>query len=249
MMIGALLLIGSAVCVATHLLARRRFLFRVLLGSVLATTAIMAVRLSLAESPSLVPFVEPSIWFALLFPISVLTGAVIGLCRRNPHCQLRLRSVAKWTGSIACSLVAATWLYEFSLGNRDAVVSHLNSGGFWMIGLSRREINVIHVSIPNPQAKSRWLLEYDNSWERRRDLTYWRIKMRVPRTSGKWQEVMLPFWSVFLFAGLPTALFWYLDRPRLKPGHCEKCGYNLTGNISGTCPECGTPCASKAADA
>jgi hypothetical protein len=24
-----------------------------------------------------------------------------------------------------------------------------------------------------------------------------------------------------------------------KPGHCRKCGYNLTGNVSGVCPECG----------
>lgn len=23
-------------------------------------------------------------------------------------------------------------------------------------------------------------------------------------------------------------------------GHCRRCGYNLTGNTSGTCPECGT---------
>jgi len=25
------------------------------------------------------------------------------------------------------------------------------------------------------------------------------------------------------------------------PGHCVRCGYNLTGNVSGVCPECGTP--------
>jgi len=24
-------------------------------------------------------------------------------------------------------------------------------------------------------------------------------------------------------------------------GHCRKCGYDLTGNVSGICPECGTP--------
>lgn len=24
-------------------------------------------------------------------------------------------------------------------------------------------------------------------------------------------------------------------------GHCQKCGYDLTGNVSGVCPECGTP--------
>lgn len=29
--------------------------------------------------------------------------------------------------------------------------------------------------------------------------------------------------------------------PRLKPGHCYGCGYDLTGNVSGICPECGEP--------
>lgn len=24
------------------------------------------------------------------------------------------------------------------------------------------------------------------------------------------------------------------------PGHCQTCGYDLTGNLSGVCPECGT---------
>lgn len=24
-----------------------------------------------------------------------------------------------------------------------------------------------------------------------------------------------------------------------KPGHCNTCGYNLTGNVSGICSECG----------
>ncbi|MFQ5807377.1 MAG: hypothetical protein ACE5I3_13095 [Phycisphaerae bacterium] len=26
---------------------------------------------------------------------------------------------------------------------------------------------------------------------------------------------------------------------RIPPGHCQKCGYDLTGNVSGKCPECG----------
>lgn len=30
-------------------------------------------------------------------------------------------------------------------------------------------------------------------------------------------------------------------RDSIPPGHCLTCGYNLTGNISGRCPECGTP--------
>ena len=28
-------------------------------------------------------------------------------------------------------------------------------------------------------------------------------------------------------------------------GHCRKCGYNLTGNVSGRCPECGKKVAMK----
>jgi hypothetical protein len=30
------------------------------------------------------------------------------------------------------------------------------------------------------------------------------------------------------------------QRKRLKNGHCVPCGYDLTGNVSGVCPECGT---------
>lgn len=35
-------------------------------------------------------------------------------------------------------------------------------------------------------------------------------------------------------------LFYYQAR-RAQPGHCRVCAYDLTGNQSGICPECGTP--------
>ena len=36
---------------------------------------------------------------------------------------------------------------------------------------------------------------------------------------------------------------WYFRRAprRERRGLCRHCGYNLTGNVSGICPECGTP--------
>lgn len=33
--------------------------------------------------------------------------------------------------------------------------------------------------------------------------------------------------------------YWLPDRVGLKPGHCVRCDYDLTGNESGQCPECG----------
>jgi hypothetical protein len=51
-------------------------------------------------------------------------------------------------------------------------------------------------------------------------------------------EFWLPLWMPFLIIAIPTAVLWRRDR-RIPPGHCQNCGYNLTGNISGVCPECG----------
>ena len=57
---------------------------------------------------------------------------------------------------------------------------------------------------------------------------------------------ILPFFCGF---GLPLiivpVLVYVVLTPHVKlpiPGHCPHChcGYNLTGNVSGVCPECGT---------
>jgi hypothetical protein len=39
--------------------------------------------------------------------------------------------------------------------------------------------------------------------------------------------------------GLIAVAYWV--RPKRAAGLCAKCDYNLTGNVSGICPECGTP--------
>jgi hypothetical protein len=60
--------------------------------------------------------------------------------------------------------------------------------------------------------------------------------------SPKGSVVHLPLWLPLLVLAIPTAYIWHRDRRRYPPGHCQKCGYDLTGNESGKCPECGGPC-------
>ncbi len=48
----------------------------------------------------------------------------------------------------------------------------------------------------------------------------------------------LPLWIPFLLLAGPSAFLFWRDR-RPPPHCCQKCGYDLTGNTSGVCPECG----------
>jgi len=51
--------------------------------------------------------------------------------------------------------------------------------------------------------------------------------------------LVMPLWICLVITAVPTGFLWWRDRRRIPPGHCQRCGYNLTGNVSGVCPECG----------
>ena len=59
-----------------------------------------------------------------------------------------------------------------------------------------------------------------------------------------WSVAVKPLPVAFLFALLPSArvLAASLRRPRAQRGLCPRCRYDLTGNVSGVCPECGEVC-------
>ena len=52
----------------------------------------------------------------------------------------------------------------------------------------------------------------------------------------------VPLWCLLLLMLIPATILWYVDRPSTEVlcVKCDGCGYNLTGNVSGRCPECGT---------
>lgn len=93
------------------------------------------------------------------------------------------------------------------------------------------------------------------------DLTYLRLQLGdtdVPDLSWWWREfdhfppeseqdtgylhVVVPVWWCglpFVVVAIPTTIWLWRSRRRIRFGHCPRCGYNLTGNTSGRCPECG----------
>ena len=55
---------------------------------------------------------------------------------------------------------------------------------------------------------------------------------------SKW--LTIPFWLPMTLVAVPTLWSFWRARERSTRGRCRKCLYDLTGNVSGICPECGT---------
>jgi hypothetical protein len=150
--------------------------------------------------------------------------------RRRP----RLRRVAKWGGTATCLLflvafaVSGTGEYAW-IGQQNVPPGseHL----MWGFALTRGQVVACIIR------RRDYLV---SGWQ-------WRI---APRDRWRWLgpyeyrlgpdfAVQVPVWIPLTLVLLPTAFLWYRDR-RPPPGHCPKCGYDLTANESGRCPECGT---------
>lgn len=59
--------------------------------------------------------------------------------------------------------------------------------------------------------------------------------------------LLIPFWMI-VTGTLVMPAWWSLAafrrrqvRQRTRQGHCPACDYDLSGNVSGLCPECGRP--------
>ena len=67
---------------------------------------------------------------------------------------------------------------------------------------------------------------------------YRHTERALPKATMHAIELVLPLYIPALaFVAASAALWWRGRRP--LAGHCEKCKYDLTGNTSGVCPECG----------
>lgn len=141
----------------------------------------------------------------------------------------RTRRIAKWTGRVSCILLLTllligNWWSFWWYGTTGGV--ELGKGGLHAAWWSAE----LGVAAATPLGWDADLHAFD---VRRWSFDY------LP--SGEFQPfgwLMIPLSPILLAIAIPTAWLWHRDR-RHPPGHCRKCGYNLKGNVTGVCSECG----------
>ena len=139
----------------------------------------------------------------------------------------RLRRVVKWAGVGVCVLqvliflASLVWYAAWVQQSEATGMQHDVAFADGCVGYRRADPVYVNLGTPglnvgrNDDVDFRWL-------------------------PLKWGPILIvPLWIPFILTAIPTAILWRRDR-RPPPGHCQTCGYNLTGNVSGKCPECFT---------
>jgi hypothetical protein len=133
-----------------------------------------------------------------------------------------MRRVLKWVGTLLCGLLVCTFIasrwWRFGLSNGE----YLAGFGAGRIVLADR------AGVPRGK-----ILFYASPGA---PVLAWSIETRK---LGPHSLLTIPLWMPFVAIAALTLWFWRVGRRRIPPGHCQKCAYNLTGNVSGRCPECG----------
>ncbi len=141
--------------------------------------------------------------------------------------MLRIRTKLAMTLSIIFGLV---WGMSMTTVSYVHVNKRIIRAGFGGVGYTPPIINrpatmrVFSIHKPGP---IRW-------WPR--FITY---TPRIQQSISAFR-VFIPLWCIAPFVFIPTFLLWRRDH-RYPDGHCRNCGYNLTGNVTGICSECGQP--------
>ena len=181
----------------------------------------------------------------------------------------------RWAALIASALlfaltIASCWLSV----TVDRTETFTGPGGGLGAGILARSVRVplldrgrvqIILRMPISRGDSnvtttyQWRLENQGFLHRRGDTGPFALWLNWHFRS--WSQIWfveIPVWMLLLVVAGPTVWLWRTDR-RVKPGHCQNCGYDLAGlggdvgrgeevdsetrptGRKGVCPECGTP--------
>ena len=139
----------------------------------------------------------------------------------------QFRRIAKWVGLVVCTATLILWVagskLDFSYSRRG-----------WTLGLSKGMLRYREYPLWYVPPLGAHLSVYGS----------FNMGFRAPEVSRRFNTyVLMPMWLPFVATVVPTLLLWLPELRRIRsgvpPGHCSGCGYNLKGNESGVCSECG----------
>ena len=150
----------------------------------------------------------------------------------------RRRWVLARIGLVLSLLLVAAWLVSLRW-----CVGYM-TGSRWLFDLSAGTI-AIQKAPPREDETPGWLCYRQTripwTWTGIWLPEYWRYSLLLlldrAGTIVLW-GVRLPIWIPLIVTAIPTVILWRRGS-RPPAGHCQRCGYNLTGNVSGRCSECG----------
>lgn len=148
-----------------------------------------------------------------------------------------IRKLAKWLASAVSLVLLCVWLLAgYSTTSvlitpgatrpHQAVLSH--GCVEWLVAQPAGNSNLIGCF----QLKSEVGSTFDPGLDRPR--------VEPAQLPGIDKCIIIPIWIPLALCMAATPALWYADRRRRQPGFCAKCGYDLTKNVSGRCPECGS---------
>jgi hypothetical protein len=115
--------------------------------------------------------------------------------------------------------------------------------GWWIVDLQHGRVFVgLGMGGLNVADVKAWRQQYFRCDIQRhnRGFLFWNDVGRMASQPRDWGFSMeLPLWVPLVIIVVPTSYLWWSDRRPIPLGRCQNCGYDLTGNVSGRCPECG----------
>lgn len=138
----------------------------------------------------------------------------------------RLLRTPRWLKSIGLGVVAV--LLSVWLGSAFVSVQWVSAGRIIGIGYG-----AVYVAWNAVIPARRWRIERNR---------FPGVQLWLPERSHLFNGstlVVAPLWIPIVVFAFPTMYLFWRDRRRILPHCCQTCGYDLTGNVSGVCPECG----------
>jgi len=164
----------------------------------------------------------------------------------------RLFNVAALVSLVLCALTVLVWVVSFWV---QPGVLQVWPQRLWSLGVTRGSVFFHEVRQPPGGSGT-----FGPPWARRFVLTRPPHRFTAPNAlTDEWRfagfeylrrsppltfrRLTVPCWFLALATAVAPAL-WYrryrTRRARDLTSRCLACGYDLTGNVSGVCPECGT---------